>query len=153
MNDLSEGDELDKQISASVKKVLLSRITFKDATRPDRGDNLHKKYKPLNAMYKPGQNANQIKSSVEVNGLKTPADSSEMPHPPVILFSLDDVEMQWKQIRRVGAGLTNMGNTCFLNSVIQVLTYTPPLVNYLMSDKHKSKCKLRLVSYSYLEFN
>jgi hypothetical protein len=42
-----------------------------------------------------------------------------------------------------GAGLRNLGNTCYLNSVLQCLTYTEPFVAYLQSGKHKSSCKSR----------
>ncbi|KAF1887570.1 hypothetical protein Lal_00040624 [Lupinus albus] len=41
-----------------------------------------------------------------------------------------------------GAGLQNLGNTCFLNSVIQCLTYTEPLAAYLQSGKHKNSCRI-----------
>ncbi|OEL16203.1 Ubiquitin carboxyl-terminal hydrolase 23 [Dichanthelium oligosanthes] len=42
---------------------------------------------------------------------------------------------------RIGAGLQNLGNTCYLNSVLQCLTYTEPFAAYLQSGKHKSSCK------------
>jgi len=42
---------------------------------------------------------------------------------------------------RVGAGLQNLGNTCFVNATVQCLTYTVPLVNYLLSLNHSASCK------------
>uniref|UniRef100_A0A453QYG8 USP domain-containing protein n=1 Tax=Aegilops tauschii subsp. strangulata TaxID=200361 RepID=A0A453QYG8_AEGTS len=42
---------------------------------------------------------------------------------------------------RIGAGLQNLGNTCYLNSVLQCLTYTEPFAAYLQSGRHKSSCK------------
>ncbi|KAM1154996.1 hypothetical protein EV1_025712 [Malus domestica] len=44
--------------------------------------------------------------------------------------------------RRIGAGLRNMGNTCYLNSVLQCLTYTEPLAAYLQSGKHRNSCHI-----------
>ncbi|KAK8947302.1 Ubiquitin carboxyl-terminal hydrolase 23 [Platanthera zijinensis] len=43
--------------------------------------------------------------------------------------------------QKIGAGLENLGNTCYLNSVLQCLTYTEPFAAYLQSGKHKSTCR------------
>ncbi|KFV09210.1 Ubiquitin carboxyl-terminal hydrolase 42, partial [Pterocles gutturalis] len=60
--------------------------------------------------------------------------------PQRILFLLEKICMAWQQRRPAGAGLYNLYNTCFLNSILQCLTYTPPLANYLLSREHSQTC-------------
>ncbi|KAL0906068.1 hypothetical protein M5K25_024530 [Dendrobium thyrsiflorum] len=53
-----------------------------------------------------------------------------------------DPELSFRiSFQRIGAGLENLGNTCYLNSVLQCLTYTEPFAAYLQSGKHKSTCR------------
>ncbi|NWZ60663.1 UBP42 hydrolase, partial [Haliaeetus albicilla] len=64
-----------------------------------------------------------------------------MAPPQRILFPPERIYMDWQQRWRAGAGLHNPGNLCFLNSVLQCLTYTPPLANYLLSREHSQSCR------------
>lgn len=64
-----------------------------------------------------------------------------IPAPQKMLFSGNRLTLKWERVYRVGAGLHNLGNTCFLNSTVQCLTYTPPLANYLLSKEHSRACE------------
>lgn len=60
--------------------------------------------------------------------------------PQKILFPSEKICLKWQQTHRVGAGLQNLGNTCFANAALQCLTYTPPLANYMLSHEHSKTC-------------
>ena len=75
--------------------------------------------------------------SENVNG----GQSDGVPPPQKVLFQGSRLALKWERVYRVGAGLHNLGNTCFLNSTVQCLTYTPPLANFLLSKEHSRTCE------------
>ena len=70
-----------------------------------------------------------------------------IPEPARVLCPLEIISFDWPVSSRIGAGLANLGNTCFLNATLQCLTYTAPLVNYLRCSGHRKHC-MSFVSFS-----
>ncbi|VTJ87084.1 Hypothetical predicted protein, partial [Marmota monax] len=48
--------------------------------------------------------------------------------------------LNWQRPSAAGAGLQNMGNTCYVNAALQCLTYKPPLAKYMLSQEHCQRC-------------
>ncbi|XP_068574515.1 ubiquitin carboxyl-terminal hydrolase 36 isoform X2 [Cebidichthys violaceus] len=139
-----EGD-LNKLLASSAKKVLLQKIEFEPASKgfSYQLDSLKNKYVILNPRNEgaTGQRATepaQIKRQVSENTVSGQSDG--VPAPQKLLFPGNKLTLKWERVYRVGAGLHNLGNTCFLNSTVQCLTYTPPLANYLLSKEHSRAC-------------
>uniref|UniRef100_A0A3P8RZ80 ubiquitinyl hydrolase 1 n=1 Tax=Amphiprion percula TaxID=161767 RepID=A0A3P8RZ80_AMPPE len=139
-----EGD-LNKLLASSAKKVLLQKIEFEPASKgfSYQLDSLKNKYVILNPRTEgaTGQKATepvQIKRQVSENVIGSQSDG--IPAPQKMLFPGNKLTLKWERVYRVGAGLHNLGNTCFLNSTVQCLTYTPPLANYLLSKEHSRAC-------------
>ncbi|XP_048466755.1 ubiquitin carboxyl-terminal hydrolase 36 isoform X2 [Rhincodon typus] len=138
-----EGD-LNKLLTASAKKVLLEKIEFEPASKSFscQLETLKSKYVILNPKTEGAvSQKNTCSTPTKKQVCETSGTSNDgIPAPQKVLFPMEKLSMKWVRVCRVGAGLHNLGNTCFLNSTVQCLTYTPPLANYLLSKEHSKTC-------------
>ena len=147
---------LDDQLGTSCRQFFTQRVEFRPASKPDTYlEHLKSRYKPLNRLSmetdsKMDTSEDSLASVCVSSGQKETQLLDGVPKPKKVLFPADRLEMQWRQAGSIGAGLYNMGNTCFLNSVLQCLLYTAPLYNYLMSDDHKRECECSLYTSPYI---
>eukprot|EP00741_Cyanophora_paradoxa_P004565 tig00000808_g4433.t1 len=84
---------------------------------------------------------------------KEPAKEPEPPPEPLSLEdylcrpaevdALMDEDSLPTDVNDVGAGLDNLGNTCYFNSIVQCLIHTLPLANYFLGGMHSKTCGFR----------
>lgn len=147
----TNGNSFDVKIVSMAKKSYFQNIEFDDGIETERNSYHHF---PANfTVIEPQLESDDLDCEAKSTGLskikvaspkvgKSPGSKAGFPLPSTILFPSEDVQLHWQSVKRVGAGLMNLGNTCFLNATLQCLTYTPPLFNYLMSRRHSTECKI-----------
>ncbi|RMB95207.1 hypothetical protein DUI87_28194 [Hirundo rustica rustica] len=141
-------EQLGRPLAAAARSVLQQRIEFVPARRGLAGqlEQLRDKYQRIGAeaLGRPLGSSGGLQERPQNprgHGPALPGAAGDgIPAPQKVLFPAQKLSMKWERVHRVGAGLSNLGNTCFLNSALQCLTYTPPLSNYLLSREHGRTC-------------
>ena len=137
-------EAMDSVLGSGVSQILHETINYVDSRRKDyEKEKSKQKYRKASSE---GQTSRSVTNPADSGsrGSQSPSASYSpgdgLPVPRRVLFDPARICLRWKAVRKVGCGLINLGNTCFLNSVLQCLAYTPPLVQYLESGDHSRSC-------------
>ncbi|XP_037294912.1 ubiquitin carboxyl-terminal hydrolase 36 [Manduca sexta] len=135
---------LDGRLYSSAKSVLLSKIEFEESGdfQGTVLDVLKSKYVVIRPK-KPVHDSKIVKKE-GVSGIQRFACriiEDGLPKPNRVLYPFEKVQTGWQCPWAAGAGMQNVGNTCYLNSTLQALYHVPAFANWLVSESsHADKC-------------
>ncbi|KAF7721892.1 Ubiquitin carboxyl-terminal hydrolase 36 [Apophysomyces ossiformis] len=123
----------------TVDSLLNRAIKFRKSRYVDEKlESFKRQYAPVNATN--DSNKRPITASTgdteELSGM----DANGFLLPSKTLFAKNKLNPAWTTIRPVGSGLQNLGKGSALNAVLQTLSYTPALANYILEQRHGSNC-------------
>ena len=103
-------------------KLSIPQVQYDDAVRqtPNLSEKQKSKYIILTASNPAAGKSSSEPQSASPKAVSAGAKLDQVPDPRVTLFRRDQVELGYRGPMGPGSGMFNMGNTCYLNSTLQV---------------------------------
>ncbi|XP_012276206.1 ubiquitin carboxyl-terminal hydrolase 36 isoform X2 [Orussus abietinus] len=137
-------DDLSISLAGGATRILQTEIEYEETPgyRSSVLDRLKAKYIVVSLPHAERSDSTKAKDASNLQKCEVKEMGPSLPEPSVTLYPANKVNLGWKGTFPVGAGMYNVGNTCYLNSTLQALFHVPALVNWLLSDTHHtSKCE------------
>ncbi|KAI8372627.1 hypothetical protein EDC96DRAFT_606108 [Choanephora cucurbitarum] len=140
-----KGGKLEPLSQKNTINGLLSRsIKFRKSRYVDHKlEHFKQKFAPVNGVTGVVHAKTAHAYDTQTDMLVEKVDQYGFEQPMKVLFSKDKLSVGWQEIYPVGSGLKDMGHLSSLNAVLQVLTYTPALANFLMNRTHGANCTIQ----------
>ncbi|XP_076619386.1 ubiquitin specific peptidase 36 isoform X2 [Colletes latitarsis] len=143
-NQPKASDDVSTSLISSASRILQSEIQYKEVDNYQTMilDQLKPKYIVLSLPNSENSDDKVKDGTTYIKRNERTVKGLSLPEPITTLYSPKKISLGWKDTIPVGAGMYNVGNTCYLNSTLQALFHIPALVNWLLSDTHHtSKCE------------
>ncbi|THH13632.1 hypothetical protein EW146_g6609 [Bondarzewia mesenterica] len=131
----------------SFNKLLPAPVEFVEGSSSGTLAIAEGKYEPINGSPKfQGHESHELANSTQLNSVKTsrPSSSSSPVNGKISPLFTGALDTTWPKNVTVGSGFTNVGNTCFLNSALQCLLHTPPLLRVLLGhNQSPDPCRVK----------